>query len=350
MPVSALALEHGLKITPRPEKIYIEKNALGQAVNCDFILENITDRNWRIRQIDISVFDFAGQLASRRFVNESGSIQTIPNRELSGKTSTLILNPFFLFDHSLELGSLHFRFTFASASLDDQDAETSVTVETTIAPVLYATQTPLHLPVKNRALIWDGHDFYSHHRRFNYLHPMLQHFGFQTNFQRYGYDFVPVDANGNMFRGDYENNADWLGFDTPVCATANGRVADCFDGMPDNRRFDEMEIATREMVVFGNYVILDHENGEHSCLAHLKQGSISVKLGEAVQQGQIIGHIGASGSSLFPHLHYELRNGLGAKQTEGLPSYFHQFRRVLGSTHLNVEVGPIDTGDIVEPL
>jgi murein DD-endopeptidase MepM/ murein hydrolase activator NlpD len=126
-------------------------------------------------------------------------------------------------------------------------------------------------------------------------------------------------------------------------------VADIFDGMPDNRAFDEMEIASREMVVFGNYVIIDHQNGEFSCFAHLQQGSIQVRKDQEVQQGQVIASIGASGSSLFPHLHYELRNGLGAREVDGLPSYFHGFRRILGANSIHVKFGQIDTGDILEP-
>jgi len=58
--------------------------------------------------------------------------------------------------------------------------------------------------------------------------------------------------------------------------------------------------------------------------------------------------VGASGDSLFPHLHYELRTGPGIKGVEGLPSYFSGFRRVLGSGTVTVEKGQVDTGDIVE--
>jgi len=345
MSLSEQAVGIGLNLIPKPEKIYIEKSKAGQILHCDFLVENLTDEKWRLKHIELSVFDTAGKLITRKFVDESGSIQTIPNRELDAKTSALIFNPFFLFDHHIELRTLRYRFTFASVN-----DEIEHSVETTISPEYYATKTKLSLPVKGRAIIWDGHDFYSHHRRFNYFHPMLRHFGFKTNFQRYGYDFVPVNDNGELLQGDYENNEDWLGFGKPVFAAASGLVADLFDGMPDNRTFDEMEVATREMVVFGNYVIIDHQNGEFSCFAHLKQGSIPVRIGQEVPQGQILGQIGASGSSLFPHLHYELRNGIGAKEVDGLPSYFHQFRQVLGSRSLEVERGQIDTGDIVEPL
>ena len=342
--------ESELRITSGPVKIYIEKNVTGQILNCDFIVENLTDRKWKIKHIEVSVFDTRGKLMTRKFVDESGGIQTISNRELDGRTSALVFNPFFLFDHDIELHTLHYRFTLASPTSKDQENADEIEriLETEILPEYYDTKTRLNLPVKERALIWDGHDFYSHHRRFNYFHPMLQHFGFKTNFQRYGYDFVPVNNDGEMFQGIYKNNEDWFGFGKPVYAVAHGSVADFFDGMPDNRMFDEMEIATREMVVFGNYVIIDHQNGEYSCFAHLKQGSITVNKDQEVQQGQIIGYIGASGSSLFPHLHYELRNGLGAKEVDGLPSYFHDYRRILGSKSIDTQVGQIDTGDIVE--
>lgn len=352
MSSSVQDLEAGLKISTRPEKVYIEKSKAGQLLNCDFIVENLTDKKWRIKQIEISVFDSTGTLVTRKFIDESGSIQTIPNRELESKTSVLIFNPFFLFDHNVELQKLLYRFTFASPTNEGEEAKDEIEkiIETALSPEYYNTKTRLNLPVKGRTIIWDGHDFYSHHRRFNYYHPMLRHFGFKSNFQRYGYDFVPVNDNGEMFQGDYKSNEDWFGFGKPVLAVADGRVADFFDGMPDNREFDEAEIETREMVVFGNYVILDHQNGEYSCLAHLKQGSIPVKMGQEVQKGQVIGHIGASGSSLFPHLHYELRNGVGAKEVDGLPSYFSQFRQILGSNSIQIETGQIDTGDIVEQI
>lgn len=36
-------LKVGLKITTRPEKVYIEKSKVSQLLNCDFIVENLTD-------------------------------------------------------------------------------------------------------------------------------------------------------------------------------------------------------------------------------------------------------------------------------------------------------------------
>lgn len=93
--------------------------------------------------------------------------------------------------------------------------------------------------------------------------------------------------------------------------------------------------------------MIDHLNGEFSWFGHMKQGSIKVKPGQSVKQGEILGLIGASGDSLFPHLHYELRTGPGITGVEGLPSYFGGFRRASGSQAL-AERGQLDTGDVVE--
>ena len=125
-------------------------------------------------------------------------------------------------------------------------------------------------------------------------------------------------------------------------------MAAIHDGEPDNRSFNPADLATRENARSGNYVVIDHLNGEYSLFAHLKQGSVRVRIGQQVRQGQIVGQMGASGDSLFPHLDYGLRTGVGAKEVEGLPSYFNDFRRLLGSAPVVVEKGQVDTGDIVE--
>ena len=71
---------------------------------------------------------------------------------------------------------------------------------------------------------------------------------------------------------------------------------------------------------------------------------------EDVDFNEVIAQMGASGDSLFPHLHYELRNGIGARAVEGLPSYFNNFRRLLGSGAVVVRKGQVDTGDIVDSI
>ena len=77
----------------------------------------------------------------------------------------------------------------------------------------------------------------------------------------------------------------------------------------------------------------------------MKNGSVTVRAGDRVKQGQKLGEMGCSGDAMFPHLHYQLQRdgGLG----EGLPSYFRGYRRFTGTAWVPVKRGQIDTGDVV---
>jgi murein DD-endopeptidase MepM/ murein hydrolase activator NlpD len=75
---------------------------------------------------------------------------------------------------------------------------------------------------------------------------------------------------------------------SPVVATADGKVI--FSGRKGS---------------FGNLLVITH--GEHfeTKYAHLKGYAKGIKEGVRVQQGQVIGYVGATGGATGPHLHYE---------------------------------------------
>lgn len=60
---------------------------------------------------------------------------------------------------------------------------------------------------------------------------------------------------------------------------------------------------------YGNYVKIKHSDGTYTIYAHLAKDSITVKVGDVVDQGQVIGKVGNSGSSTGVHLHFEMREG-----------------------------------------
>lgn len=74
---------------------------------------------------------------------------------------------------------------------------------------------------------------------------------------------------------------------------------------------------------------------------------MQVAVGHKVRARQPIAQVGTSGSSLFPHLHYQLATG-PTFDAEGLPSPFLEFDRVLGSTRARADGTSPDSGDIVE--
>ena len=60
---------------------------------------------------------------------------------------------------------------------------------------------------------------------------------------------------------------------------------------------------------YGNYVIIQHSDGNYTLYGHLYENSILVKSGDKVEQGQVIAKMGSSGNSTGAHLHFEVREG-----------------------------------------
>ena len=57
---------------------------------------------------------------------------------------------------------------------------------------------------------------------------------------------------------------------------------------------------------YGNYVVIDHGNGNSTLYAHMSSRAVSE--GQMVSQGQTIGYVGTTGSSTGNHLHLEVRD------------------------------------------
>jgi murein DD-endopeptidase MepM/ murein hydrolase activator NlpD len=69
----------------------------------------------------------------------------------------------------------------------------------------------------------------------------------------------------------------------------------------------------------GNYVVLDLGGGNFGFYAHMIKGSITVKEGDFVTRGQVIGHLGNSGNTSAPHLHFHVIAGPSSLGSNGLP-------------------------------
>lgn len=62
-----------------------------------------------------------------------------------------------------------------------------------------------------------------------------------------------------------------------------------------------------------NYIIIERGNIRVR-MSHFLKGSIKVKAGDTVKEGQLIGAVGDSGLSFEPHLHIQVtENGHGVK-------------------------------------
>ena len=99
-----------------------------------------------------------------------------------------------------------------------------------------------------------------------------------------------------------------------VVAVADGEVIGERDGMADQsiRNADGDATAGKAAVYSqecGNGVVLRHAEGFITQYCHMHQGSINVQVGDHVQAGQVLGQVGLSGDTEFPHLHLTVRHG-----------------------------------------
>lgn len=60
---------------------------------------------------------------------------------------------------------------------------------------------------------------------------------------------------------------------------------------------------------YGNYIIIDHQDGTATLYGHIKYSSIpnSITAGSTINQGEQIGQVGSTGCSTGNHLHYEVK-------------------------------------------
>jgi len=143
---------------------------------------------------------------------------------------------------------------------------------------------------------------------------------------RFAVDWIKVDAQGRYTQGDPTDKSHWLGYGEEVLAVADGRIAAALDGMPEPAKVDPGK-PTRVPLqdATGNYVSLDLGGGHYVFYEHLKTGSITVKAGQAVHRGDVIGRLGYTGETTGPHLHMHVADANVPLDAEGLPYAFDQF-------------------------
>lgn len=142
--------------------------------------------------------------------------------------------------------------------------------------------------------------------------------------QRFAIDWNGMDDQHRFVVGDPKVNANWTFYGKPVLAVADARVVKAVDRYPDQIPLESKPVTIEE--ADGNYVILALGHHRFAFYAHLEPGSITVKPGDRVAAGQVIGRLGNSGSSTGPHLHFQIMNRPSALASNGLPFGFARQR------------------------
>lgn len=140
--------------------------------------------------------------------------------------------------------------------------------------------------------------------------------------QRYAYDFLILDEKGHSFQGDATKAANYYCYGREVLAPADGVVIEVKNEYSDSLIAGNGQVDCSARDLRGNYLLIRHAKEEYSLLAHLKPGSICVKVGDEIKRGQQLALCGNSGNSSEPHLHFHLQDGTSLFTSAGLPIEF----------------------------
>lgn len=122
--------------------------------------------------------------------------------------------------------------------------------------------------------------------------------------ETFAVDWVKVE-NDRLFDGDGKRDEQYYGFGADVLAVADGTVVYTHDGMPDETP-SVLMVPKSKSDYGGNNVILKIAPNIFSWYAHLRQGTLRVKVGDLVKAGAPMAKLGNSGPSEGPHLHFGL--------------------------------------------
>jgi hypothetical protein len=177
--------------------------------------------------------------------------------------------------------------------------------------------------------------------------------------QRYAYDFLMADHRARL----HYHAAGWLrtllvgvptrecyAWGAPVHSVFDGEIVRAVDGFPERSRIHpvrEAVLLVRNALTFsparlpsilGNHVIARHGD-VIAAFVHLAPGSITVRNGQPIKTGEVIGRVGHTGNSTTPHLHFQLMDAADPTAAQGVPCAFRNYEVLRSGVWRNVEGG-----------
>lgn len=161
--------------------------------------------------------------------------------------------------------------------------------------------------------------------------------------QRYAYDFY-IQKDGKTFSGNGKNVTDYLCYEKPILAVADGIVIEIKNLFEDTPIPEKIEAVCNASDIRGNYIVIQHSKHEYSTIAHIKKDSFCVNVGDKVYRGQQIACCGNSGNTSEPHIHFQIQQSKNFLISASLPIWFVRIKN-----HSTLESSShISRGDMVE--
>ncbi|MEE2891410.1 MAG: M23 family metallopeptidase [Pseudomonadota bacterium] len=326
-----------------PEVVHAEPDPRGWRLNFDVLLENTGRTPVVINYLELEAFDSEGRLITRVHLGGGGlppAIDSLPQRVVPAEGRLHLFNPFETLPADLAFETLRFGIHHSAGRLS--------------VPIRPSMDVPYVLPVLplgGASFVESGADLRSPHRRASVTDPRRRVFGRRRVSERYAVDLTRIDEQGAYRDGPRETPASWFAWDEPVRSPARGTVISARSDIPDNALLPGGGMTPPDPALddagylLGNHVVVELPGGVHLVVAHLREGSIDVEVGDAVWEGALLGRIGLSGRTTYPHLRMQLQRGQNVLDADPLPLVFACVRDAGGDVR---RPGWLATGDRVQ--
>lgn len=141
--------------------------------------------------------------------------------------------------------------------------------------------------------------------------------------QRFAIDWEEIDAEGRVVSGDLKALGSYMIFGKSVLAVDDGTVIAARNDLPEQIP-GALPASIPLSEADGNFVVLDI-GAAYVLYAHMQPGSVTVKAGDKVRRGGVLGKVGNSGNSQAPHLHLHVTEGPSPIASNGAPYVFDAF-------------------------
>jgi peptidase M23-like protein len=158
--------------------------------------------------------------------------------------------------------------------------------------------------------------------------------------ERFAIDYVQLLPDNRLFNGDKTKPESYPGFGADIHAVADGPVVGVLDGLPEQVPGTNPSGLPLEQYA-GNHIVQDLGDGNFALYAHLKTGSVKVKVGDQLSSGQVVALLGNTGNTDGPHLHFHVMSTPDPLRSNGLPF-------VLSSFTLDERIASMDVEDMIE--
>ena len=179
--------------------------------------------------------------------------------------------------------------------------------------------------------------------------------------EEFALDIEKLGAHGHLYGTKGLRFTDYYRYGAAVMAAADGVVIKTANNVPEpvaamqqtgeSAKSYAARHLSEEQRLFGlaperaagNFVLLDHGNGEYSLYAHMQRGSVPVRVGQRMKTGDVLGKLGSSGNSTDPHLHFQVCNKPAVLMCEGIPVEFSNLSILEAEGQRPLQIGDIVT-------